>query len=439
MSSSQTVKKVKLKCLPQFKGFIEKARYKVALGGRGRGASTSAAICLVSFASKFRIKVVCARQYMNSIADSSKAQIEEIIYKSGTEADWDITDKYIQHKHTKAIFLFKGLERSTLSIKSMPDIDILFIEEAEATSQEAIDIVFPTIRKKGSEIWIVGNNRLASDPISKFFLGEHPPENMIKISATYLENPHCSDEFLADAERMKLSDPIKYRHIYLGEFVDQASMRLIKNIHIEQGHHNHGLNDWVVIGIDIAGDGGDKTVFAVRKGARIIDLLEFDTMDLDLLIQQTNLLIHRYEPHRVNIDSTGFGALAPQALRREGINIHGVNFSEGSDNPAYSNRRTEMYALVQEWMEQGGALPNDGQLHQDLSQSVYTYDRHNKYQMIPKKEIKAIIGRSPDKGDAVALTMVGCGKDLITAPDKRVIKLERKVSIDQLISSSRFA
>jgi hypothetical protein len=423
------------KCLPQFKGFFQKARYKAALGGRGRGASTAMAQALVYFGSRYKMKIVCARQYMASIADSSKAQIEEIIYENQLESEWEILEKSLTHKLTKTEILFKGLDRSLLSLKSIPNIDVLAIEEAETISQKALDVLIPTIRKKGSEIWVVGNNRMESDPVSRMFLGAIPPDDLLLMRATYLENPHCTADFLADAELLRRKDEEMYRHVYLGEFINRASMRLVKRQRIDDGSVVTKPSDWIVFGVDIAGDGGDKTVISVRKGLKILEMTPFATMDLDTLILELNQRIAKYRPHRINIDSTGWGALAPQALRREGIIVTGVNFAESSDNPAYANRRTEIYALVGEFFDNGGCVPNDQELSQELEQSIYTLNKSNKFQMIPKAEIKDIIGRSPDKADSIALTMLTSTKDNITAPNQRAKKLESTLAMRELMDS----
>jgi hypothetical protein len=323
--------------------------------------------------------------------------------------------------------LFKGLERSILSIKSIPDIDILAIEEAESLNQDTYNIAIPSVRKAGSEVWVVGNNRFETDPTSKYFLGEHPPENMILMRATYLENPHCSPRFLADAELLKRKDEELYRHVYLGEFLKQSAMRLVKRIRKIDGLAVTNVNDWVVIGCDIAGDGGDKTVFFVRVGRCIVHHEIYDTMDLDTLILVLNRLIMQYKPHRVNIDSTGFGALAPQALQRAGIVVQGINFaSSAKKDEAYGNIRTEMYALCQEYFDLGGTCPGIPELIRDLEQTLFKLDIKNRYQMLPKKEIKQIIGCSPDFGDAFALTMIVEGDDLITCPNRTVIEINHK-------------
>jgi len=424
------------RCLPQFEGFFQKARYKAALGGRGRGASTAMAQAIVYFGSRYKMKVVCARQFMVSIADSSKAQIEEIIYDNGLDGEWDILEKSLTHKGTGTEILFKGLDRSLLSIKSIPNIDVLAIEEAETISQKALNVLIPTLRKKGSEIWVVGNNRMESDPVSRMFLGPIPPDDLLLMRATYLENPHCTPDFLADAELLQRKDPEMYRHVYLGEFLNRASMRLVKRQRVDDGSVLSHPGDWIVIGVDIAGDGGDKTVIAVRKGLRFPEITSFDTMDLDTLIVELNQRIRRYSPHRINIDSTGWGALAPQALRREGISVVGVNFAESSDNPAYANRRTEIYGLTGEFFDSGGCVPHDLELAQELEQSMYTLNKHNKFQMIPKADIKEIIGRSPDKADAVALTMLTSTKDNINAPNIRAKKLDQMLLARELEDAS---
>jgi len=116
-----------------------------------------------------------------------------------------------------------------------------------------------------------------------------------------------------------------------------------------------------------------------------------------------------------------------------------VNFAEGSDNLVYANRRTEIYGLIQDFFDRGGAIPPIKELIRDLEQSLFKLDTKNRYQMIPKKEIKDIIGCSPDFGDAFALTMlVGKGDDIIKAPNAFAERLQARHDTMDLVSAGMF-
>jgi hypothetical protein len=142
-------------------------------------------------------------------------------------------------------------------------------------------------------------------------------------------------------------------------------------------------------------------------------------MDLDTLAAIIIDLDRVYNPEAINVDSTGHGAWAPDAVRAAtNISVRAVNFSERSEDPRYQNMRTELYGRADEYFRSGGVIPNDGELMEELAASTFHYSRQNKMQMDLKEEIKARIGRSPDKSDAFCLSLL-CYGDMFEGKTKK--------------------
>jgi phage terminase large subunit len=397
----------KLSFLPKFRELFEPYRYKCMYGGRGGAKTKQIAIALIYIASRAKTKVLCVRQFMNSIAESSKASIEEVIEESGTSAAWEITNTEIYHKLTGSRFIFRSAERNVASIKSIPDIDIMWWEEADTATQDSLNTIIPTIRKPNSQCWFSWNRKNRSQPINQMFLENEPPPNTLIIYSSYLDNPFISDTFIADADAMKRTNEALYSHIYLGQYLDEANLYIVRNI--KTGEAEKYPNDIVTFGVDCARSGGDATVICVRIGRNVVKMRELYNVDIDVLTHELQSLIYVYKPDRIAIDSTGHGAWAADALKGQGIDVVSVNFAEkAKQEKKFSNRRSEMYGLAQKYFESGGRIPvRESQLKKELEASRYTLDNKNRIKMVPKDEIKLELGRSPDHSDAFVLSLTG--------------------------------
>jgi phage terminase large subunit len=420
----------------QFKGLYQDWDYKVALGGRGRGASVAFAQALHHFADDAFIKVICLREYQNSIAESSKAQLEEVITLEGATERYKITDNYIENKYTGSYFVFKGMAIKPKSLKSLTGFNVAWIEECETMSQASYDILDPTIRASNSEMWLSGNTYSRSCTVAQMFVENPPPPNTWLTHNTYLQNNFASSKMIAQADHMRIHRPDMYRHVWLGEYLNESAVRMIQRYNIDTGMDC--FDNWkVVIGCDIARDGGDKTVLMIRRGKKIIDTLRFDSMNLDNLVEQLRKLIAKYRPDRINVDSTGHGAWVPDALRSLGITVKAINFSEGSTDDRYSNRRTELYGMADDYFKAGGVIANDPQLIEEIEASTWHPDNKNRQAMDSKDDIKRRIGRSPDTADAFVLTLP-CDGDMIVRESRILKQAQDKIAMSRIISAGSF-
>lgn len=206
---------IKTKIPKVFKGLAKPARYKVFYGGRGGAKSWSFARMLVCRAYAQKLRILCGREFQNSIADSVHRLISDQIETLGLQEWFTITQKNITSK-TGSEFLFKGLQRSIMEIKSTEGIDIAWIEEAQNTSARSWETLIPTIRKENSEIWVSFNPGLETDPTYKLFVLNPPPGAIVK-KVNWSDNPHFPQ--VLDDERLYMfkNDPEAYRHVWGGE------------------------------------------------------------------------------------------------------------------------------------------------------------------------------------------------------------------------------
>lgn len=193
---------------------MAKSRYKVAYGGRGSGKSYGFADGCIIRALKTKTRILCARQLQNSIKDSVHKLLGDRIVALGLSQYFDITRESIKCKNGSE-FIFKGIQNNVQEIKSMEGINICWVEEAEGVTEESWDILIPTIRTEGSEIWVSFNPNMKTDATYQRFV-VNPPESCTSIKINYDENPFFPEVLREEMEFCKKLNYPKYEHIWLG-------------------------------------------------------------------------------------------------------------------------------------------------------------------------------------------------------------------------------
>lgn len=195
----------------------------------------------------------------------------------------------------------------------------------------------------------------------------------------------------------------------LGQFPKQGAKQFIPNEAVFNAQGRDHLTDAgapLVMGVDIARFGDDSSVARFRQGpdARSIAPVRWKGMDTVASADKVAHLIDTYNPDGICVDA-GQGTGVIDILRRRGYRITEVWFGSKSDEPEWANKRTEMYARVREWLP-GACIDANSDLFTDLTAVEYDYFGKAKDQVIleSKEALKDRIGRSPDDGDALALT-----------------------------------
>jgi phage terminase large subunit len=198
-------------------------RYKCLYGGRGSAKSHTAAEALLIIGRRSPKRILCGREFQNSIAESVHKLLENKIEKLGWQSFYKVYKNAIIGRNGTQFF-FKGVKTNVYSIKSMEDIDILWLEEGQTISKESWDILVPTIRKPGSEIWVTFNPENDDDPTYTRFIkvdesGNHSPVNndhVFTAKINWRENPWFPEELKKEKDWMAETDPDLYEHIWEG-------------------------------------------------------------------------------------------------------------------------------------------------------------------------------------------------------------------------------
>lgn len=197
-----------------FAELYEPHRYKVYYGGRGSGKSWAVARALIAMSDFGMTRILCCREVQNSIKDSSYQILKDMAERMGLANRFTFKDAEIVHNGTGSRFIFSGLLRNENSIRSKEGIDICWIEEASSVSQRSWDVLIPTIRKPGSELWLTFNPLTVDDPTNVFI--ENPPPNAFVRKVNYWDNPFFPEVLREQMEWDKKNDFEKYLHVWEG-------------------------------------------------------------------------------------------------------------------------------------------------------------------------------------------------------------------------------
>jgi|AKVG01.1.fsa_nt_gi phage terminase large subunit len=198
---------------------LKPARYKGAKGGRGSGKSNFFAELVIDrMVENPDLSVVCLREVQKSLKFSAKKLIEKKIEKLGVSHLFDVYLTEIRRIGGSGVCIFEGMADHTAdSIKSLEGFGVAWYEEAQRMSQRSLDLLRPTIREQGSEIWFSWNPENESDPIEQFMVHNDPGEHIL-VHVNYYDNPFLPDTLKDEAEYAKRVDPDNYQHIWLGGY-----------------------------------------------------------------------------------------------------------------------------------------------------------------------------------------------------------------------------
>lgn len=217
-----------------FKPLLQPARYKGAHGGRGSGKSHFFAEMLIAKCLQEKTDAVCVREVQKSLAQSVKKLLELKIHALQVADRFGIKQDFIGTPYGGRI-IFQGMQNHTAdTIKSLEGYDVAWVEEAQTLSQRSLDLLRPTIRKEGSELWFSWNPNAETDPVDVLLRGESPPPGSIVIQANYRDNPWLPDELKAEVDYDQRRDPDKFAHVWLGGYQRNSEARVFRNWRIDE-------------------------------------------------------------------------------------------------------------------------------------------------------------------------------------------------------------
>lgn len=320
--------------------FLGEADVRGSYGGRGSGKTRSFAKMTAVRAYMWDQQgdegiILCARQFMNSLDDSSMEEIKAAIRSEPwLHAHFDIGEKYIRTKSGRISYKFVGLDRNIDSIKSKSRIKLCWVDEAEPATEEAWVKLIPTLREEDSELWVTWNPESKRSPTHKRFREGREDKRIKIVELNWRDNPWFPSVLERTRQRDKIDRPDRYDHIWEGHFaevfegayyvrdlIDAREAGRIGNVAVEPLLPVHTAWD---LGI------GDSTAiwfFQVSgKEIRVVDFYESTGHGLPHYADVLDAKGYRYGtdwvPHDAKVRELGTGRTRVETLEGLGRNPH---------------------------------------------------------------------------------------------------------------------
>lgn len=318
-----------------FDYLFEPHRYKVAYGGRGGAKSWAFARALLIQASANPLRVLCARELQKSIKDSVHKLLSDQVVSLGLEHVFDVQQAAIKGRPgTPAAgseFFFEGLRHNTMSIKSYEGVDRVWVEEAHLVSKSSWEILIPTVRKEGSEIWISFNPELREDETYQRFVVK-PPADAIVRKVGWRDNPFFPTVLELERRALQERDPDAYHNVWEGHCREILEGAIFANeLRAARSENRIGRVQWdPACPVDTYWDLGwaDATsIWFVQPGHheyRLIDFVQDQLKSIQYYIKELQLRKYTYRtcylPHDADHKTLAAGGRSvAQQIRAGGI------------------------------------------------------------------------------------------------------------------------
>lgn len=371
------------------KELFKPKRNKVLYGGRGGGKSHDVAGALIVMGAKEKLLILCTREVQKSIKQSVHRLLKNKIEQYGLTDFYEVqNDKIIGANGTE--FHFTGLKYDPDGIKSYEGTDICWVEEANNVSERSWEVLIPTIRKEGSEIWVTFNPRYESDPTWRRFVVGADEHTFVK-KVSWRDNPWFPNTL--NLERMKLQkqDSVAYNHIWEGEF-DERFQGAVYASQIKTAREQGRISNVpykpgvpVIAAWDLGRSDSTSIWFAqkVGKEIRIIDFYENNNEDLphyaEVIRNKPFPVATNYLPHDSKHERLGMVASIKDQLKGMGLNCEDVTSAIGEQAGIALGRTF----IAECWFDENNT--KDG-LHA-LSNFTYEWDDNNlKFKDKPKHD-----------------------------------------------------
>lgn len=263
---------------------------KILKGGRGSGKSESTAGIISARVKDYGVKALCAREFQNSINDSVHAIINRKVVDFGF-IGFNLLDSKIDHENGGKV-RYRGLARNPEGVKSFDGFALGWVEEAQAMSKDSIELLEPTFRESGAEIWYTLNPGSSADPISKEHLkpyetellknGYYEDDQVMIIEMNYRDNPWFPE--ILDGKRKKNKEmwsTAKYQHVWEGAFSDEVENSIISSEWFDAAIDAHKKLGWEPTGRKIYSHdpsdlGNDDKGNSFRHGSLLLDCTHSD-------------------------------------------------------------------------------------------------------------------------------------------------------------------
>lgn len=216
------------KLIPLFAPARGDLRYRVMHGGRGSGKSFTAAKMAAVWGAIEPLRILCVRELQNSIKESFHAELKNAIQSCAwLTSQYDVGVDYLRHRFNGTEFIFRGLRHNITAVKSMAQVDLCIVEEAEDIPATSWTDLLPTIRIDKSEVWVIYNPKRRDSWVAETFQNSQPPPRTIGVELNWRDNPWFSQVLNEQrVDQQSRLDPALYAHIWEGKFYESSDAQV---------------------------------------------------------------------------------------------------------------------------------------------------------------------------------------------------------------------
>lgn len=387
-------------------------RHRIIVGGRGKGASWSIARIFLVEGMLESLFLVCVREVQKTIAHSVKKLLEDQIKLFHWEWFYKVQEtKIVGINGTK--FIFNGLrDFNADNLKSLEGADRCWVAEAQTISRKSINILRPTIRKEDSVVYWDFNPRYETDPVYIDYIVNRDPHSAV-LWLSYKDNPWFTPALQKEMESDYSRDQEEADHIWLGKLRTYGE-KIVCSVNMGRAAMERQINyvppgSPIVVGADIAHQGGDEITFYKRVGFKVIDTYFAKYQDTVKTVKELKSFMGDRSVI-LNIDNGYIGAAVADYMEDDKYTVNRINFGGTPiDTDHYADTVTEMYFNMRDKLDIAD-IPYDEELLKQLCYRRYNYiNGHRGYEVMKIEskdefsEHSIADSKSPDRADGLVL------------------------------------
>jgi hypothetical protein len=393
--------------------------YTSVASGRGIGKSWALSMVAIwTICTRPSAKVLMMSNTDNQSKSTLWAPLCEIL-RNSLVADWfDITTELIHFKGDRDTAFIKRLVWSEHNIESVSGYHsenmIYLCDEASKYPNAVLDNLYASCTQSWNKMLLTTNPTRNTG----YFFDTATNQNWNFLEIDSRDSVHTDKNKIQELMDTYGENSDTVRVQVLGKFPRFTSESILNQSEIDRACSTHPIktqeNHIVSMGIDIGG-GSDATVFAIRKGYFLLDIIKLTSRNDEPILRKAVELCNKHNVDIVSFDESGLGHFLhtkfSNILPRK-TEIYGRNFGEGSPDPDCFNMRAWLYRRFRDWIQTGGVVGNNPEIKRQIQATETYMDDKGRLRLIDKKLIKKELGNSPDELDALVLSC-GYNGDLI--------------------------
>jgi hypothetical protein len=389
---------------------VKNHQYCGVSSGHGIGKSTMTAVLILWWMStRPDCRVVVTSNTATQLRTRTWASVAEVLNKCLVKSWFEYTATTLKKKHCEDTWFTICNTWSDNNFESFQGIHadsvLMLFDEASSIPAGLFEVAEGALTTRDCKAVMFGNPTRTT---GYFYDKLNNETKWFPLEIDSRQSRWTNKQKLQDWADEHGEDSDFFRVRVRGKFPKQTSSTLINPYTVDAavGQGTTNVNHVKVLGIDVARE-NDSMVLTVRVGDHIAEIIEYRG-DPDNIDSTVTALDRKYSLDYIAYDSTGHGSWFGSQFKNIGLKAQliGICFSESSNDPRYSNKRTEMYGKLNDYFKLNGKILDNKFLIEDLKAQEYYYDTRNRFALLKKDIIKKELGRSPDFGDSFALTMM---------------------------------